>query len=336
MKNKIGISMIIPTKDRGKDLEELLLSLEQNNISGRSDIEVIIIDNNNNLEKIKEVKDLCSKFKLNYLHESLPGKAFAVNKGILNAKGELLAFTDDDAIIKDSDWLDIMAEKFKKNPKLGYVSGNVIAISKKNEAAKIWEKKGGLSKGSEEKYWSRDFLNKIKFKLFPWPFNKMCAGANCMISKKALLEAGLFNILLENEKMTAGGTLEVGYRIAKNGYEFLYTPDSRVFHKHPKTIQDLHKKMIAYGKGDTAYQMCVFLEHGDLRSLWWSLFGHACYTLSKVAKRLVGKFNFPLSFIFNNLNGNIIGGPLFLQYYLTEGRKLKENYSKYIKSHIND
>ncbi len=331
MKNNIEISLIVATANRDVNITKLLDSLKDSGILKRKDIEVIVVSNNREVQKISKVEEICDMYGVVLLHEKIPGKSYAVNRGIYSARGKYIAFTDDDVIIKDANWLDIMVGKFKKYPKLGYVSGNVIALNQDSEAEIIWERKGGLSKGLKEKYWSRSFLGQLRYRIFPWLFKDICAGANSMIPRKVLEEIGFYNVLLENLVIVGGGTLEIGYRIAKSGYELLYTPESQVFHKHPKTIEELKRKMKNYGIFDTAHPMCIFIEHRDFRYLWWAVFGHSTYTVKKLINRVFGRYPFPSTYILKNLEGNILGWLYFIHYYYFKGgRKSKIEYFKNI------
>lgn len=330
-KQKIKISVIVPTLNRGDSLTCFLKSLQKIGTLNRSDTEVLIINNNNDQKTIESTKNICDKFGVRFCHETSIGKPYALNTGIIASNGRYLVFTDDDVEIYDPMWFDKMVSEFSKNKKLGYVSGNVIAYDKDADVVKMWEKKGGLSKGLEKKYWSRSFLNNPIYKVKPWQFNKICAGANCVIPKSVLEEIGGYNILLESGIVGHGATLEIGYKIARSGYELLYTPESEVYHKHPKTQKGLLHKMYIYGIGDTAYHMSIFLEFLDFRSLWWSLIGHSLYTVkNKLIPSLLGKYPFPPRFVLAGLKGNIAGPILFVySYVFLGGLKEKNGYRKF-------
>jgi len=332
-KQKIKISIIVPTLNRGDSLTCFLKSLQKIGTLNRNDTEVLIVSNNNDKEIIESTKNICDKFGVRFCHESSPGKPYALNTGIIASSGQFLVFTDDDVEIYDPLWFDKMVSEFSKNKKLGYVSGNVIAYDKNTDVVKMWEKKGGLSKGLEKKYWSRSFLNSTIYKVKPWQFNKICAGANCVIPKSVLEEIGGYNILLESGIVGHGATLEIGYKIARSGYELLYTPESEVYHKHPKTQEGLLRKMYIYGIGDTAYHMSIFLEFLDFRSLWWSLVGHSLYTIkNKLIPSLFGKYPFPSRFVLAGLKGNIAGPILFIySYVFLGGLKEKSEYYKFTR-----
>lgn len=330
-KQKIKVSIIVPTLNRGDSLTCFLKSLQKIGTLDRNDTEVLIVNNNNDKEVIELTKNICDKFGVRFCHESSPGKPYALNTGIIASNGQFLVFTDDDVEIYDSKWFDKMISEFSKNKKLGYVSGNVIAYDKNTDIVKMWEKKGGLSKGLEKKYWSRSFLDSTIYKVKPWQFNKMCAGANCVIPKSILEKIGGYNILLESGIVGHGVTLEIGYKIARSRYELLYTPESEVYHKHPKTQEGLLRKMYIYGIGDTAYHMSIFLEFLDFRSLWWSLIGHSLYTIkNKLIPSLFGKYPFPPRFVLAGLKGNVAGPILFVySYVFLGGLKEKNEYRKF-------
>lgn len=111
----MGISIIICTYNRSEMLRETLQSLLiQDGVAG-IDYEVIIVDNNSNDNTKELVSVFMPEFKsrLRYIFEPRQGKSYALNTAIENAKGEILAFTDDD-IILDKNWLMAGYEAFKK------------------------------------------------------------------------------------------------------------------------------------------------------------------------------------------------------------------------------
>ena len=324
------VSLVIPTYGRPDDLSRLLDSLKAHKYLTKDWLEVIVVDNNPDKSARTAVNDACRKYKVKFAHEDTQGKAFAVNRGIRIASGEFIANTDDDTVVAQDDWLELMLAHFDEHPKLAYVSGNVVAMNLEDGVAGMWEKKGGLSKGLKPKYWSREFLESARFKYKPWQFKDMCAGANNMVRRSVLTQIGGYSILLEGvPPFQAGGTIEIGYRIARAGYELLYDPNARILHEHPTEGKELWHKMFAYGQGDTGYQMSNFLQYGDLRCLWWSLVGHSCYTISqKLVKRAFGKYPLATSYILAGLFGNIIGGPRFAWNYFLKGRKMMNHYKQ--------
>jgi len=307
-KNNILISLIVATRDRINDLASLLESLRIYGYFKRTGFEVIIVDNSYGSDELKE---LCRHYGAKYSLESCPGKSRALNKGIGISSGQYLAFTDDDIVVRDNYSFDILARDLKDNENIGYVSGNVIAAKIVSSAQKIWETKGGLSKGKSSKLWTNDEFASYRFS--PWPLFRICAGANCMIPRKVLDQVGGYSELLGPGAMIGHGeSLEIGYRIIKSGYEMKYNSESCVYHNHPAKDREIKSKLYIYGIGDTAIHAHIFWEFFDLRSLWWAFIGHPAYTMNKFLKRWFGKYPLPSDYILYSLAGSLMGATLYL------------------------
>lgn len=138
MQKTIKYSIIVATKNRYYDLNDLLISFKENLLLDRRDVEVIIIDNGS---RTKNIYDLCNHFGVKYLLENTGGKSRALNKGIKKSRGIFAVFTDDDVIIKDKYWLEKLSQHFLEYPNLGYVSGNIIGLKLTSKAQKMWEKR---------------------------------------------------------------------------------------------------------------------------------------------------------------------------------------------------
>jgi len=164
----IAYSIIVATKDNPTSLKMFLESLKACRILHKNNIEVIIVYNGSEQSNALEIEKVCRGYKgykgynVIYISEPCPGQSCAVNTGIAHANGKFIVFTDDDVEVYDKNWLDKLNRHFKEKKNLGYVSGNVKAKELKTEAQKIWEAKGGLSKGSQYKYFSKDFLKKFQ------------------------------------------------------------------------------------------------------------------------------------------------------------------------------
>src|SRR3990170_7260878 len=106
MEKRNFISVIIPTYNRCHDLKNTLNSLLRQRIIDDLDFEIIIVDNNSNDQTSDLVKGYIERFhrELKYFFEPKQGKLFALNHGIDEAHGNILAFTDD-CIIQE-DWVE--------------------------------------------------------------------------------------------------------------------------------------------------------------------------------------------------------------------------------------
>jgi len=314
----IKYTILVATRKRLSNITRLLKSLKQTGISKRLDTEILIVDNSSN---VTVLNNICNRYNARYIKEVKIGKAIALNTGIRNAHGEYIIFTDDDVVVNDLLWLDKLISHFKTIPNLGYVSGNVVARSIKTHAQKIWEKKGGLSKGTESKHFTKRILR--EFKLLPWPLTKICAGANCIIPKKILMDVGGFcSFFGPGSPIGHGESLLIGYEIMKRGYDLYYDPKAIVLHDHPEDDKSIKQKLFLYGIGDTAVHLYLFIKYGDKRSLFWSIGGHQLYVMKNFIKWFFGYYALPPSYTIYSLVGSFYGPIKFIkEYYLNRGKK---------------
>ena len=68
--------------------------------------DVLVVDNNSQDRTCELVEDFCRRYpdRFRYLFEPQPGKSYALNAGIREARGDVLAFTDDDVTVEPA-WL---------------------------------------------------------------------------------------------------------------------------------------------------------------------------------------------------------------------------------------
>jgi len=113
----LEISVIIPTYNREEHLKNCLSSLL---IQTKKPLEILIIDNSDNLYSKKVVNLFEEQFKLKNIliynfKNSINSGALARNLGALKAKGDLIAFLDDDVLL-DSNYYEEIEKVFLKYP----------------------------------------------------------------------------------------------------------------------------------------------------------------------------------------------------------------------------
>jgi glucosyl-dolichyl phosphate glucuronosyltransferase len=119
-------SVVIPTFNRASDLRKTLDSLSR--IATTSEWEAIVVDNNSTDDTRVAVEESVSTFPVNlrYLFEPEQGRSAALNAGILVARGEVIATTDDDVEV-EPDWLDRAGEALETLD-CDYVGGKVLPV----------------------------------------------------------------------------------------------------------------------------------------------------------------------------------------------------------------
>ncbi len=122
MKNEPFVSVIVCTRDRAKTLKKYALeSLKKLNYKN---FEVIIVDDASKDNTLELAKSFKGKFKnLRIIrNKKNKGLCYVRNLGINYAKGEIVAFTDDDCYV-DKNWVKELVKTFEKNKKVACVGG---------------------------------------------------------------------------------------------------------------------------------------------------------------------------------------------------------------------
>jgi cellulose synthase/poly-beta-1,6-N-acetylglucosamine synthase-like glycosyltransferase len=114
------ISTIVPTYRRPKDLARCLNALGQQTRSA-DEVIVVIRDSDNETRAYLEAFNL-QCLPLHIVKVSFPGVVAAMNAGLDYSKGDIIAFTDDDAV-SHSDWLEKIEAHFLSSKTIGGVGG---------------------------------------------------------------------------------------------------------------------------------------------------------------------------------------------------------------------
>src|SRR5215469_3709073 len=104
--SEMQISVILCIYNGADSLPAALTSLSKMSIPDGMSWEVVLVNNNSTDETGKIIEEFArtSGFTVQHLFEPKQGRAFALNAGIRKARGEIIAFTDDDVIV-DPQWL---------------------------------------------------------------------------------------------------------------------------------------------------------------------------------------------------------------------------------------
>lgn len=107
-------SVIIPTRNRLQALERCLDALASQTLP-TSSFEVIAVDDGSEPALFFEPARWASKFELKLIRQENTGPAGARNRGVFEARGEFLAFTDDDCLPTPT-WLEKLVAALREKP----------------------------------------------------------------------------------------------------------------------------------------------------------------------------------------------------------------------------
>jgi GT2 family glycosyltransferase len=245
------ISAVVCTRGRPQELERCLIALRA--ISYR-DCEIIIVDNappdDASQRAFRRLVGDDPRFK--YVVEPAPGLARARNHALRVARGEIVAFADDDVHV-DPLWLDGILGGFRRGKGIGAVTGMVASASLLTRAeqffdARVW----WSSRCAQRVYWERRGPDDPV--IHPYSAGRFGTGANMAFRRDLMLALGGFD-----EALGAGATtgspedLDAFIRVLRSGYGLSYEPSALVWHEHRSDDEALRRQMYEYGKGLSIY-----------------------------------------------------------------------------------
>lgn len=234
------VSVIIPVYNDLERLKTCLEALEEQTYP-RNLYEVIVVNNDpsQNIEphivNSNNVRVICESHRSSYA---------ARNKGILNAKGAVIAFTDSDCIPK-SNWIEKGVTNLLNEPHCGLVAGRIEVFCSDPEnptAIELYEK-----------------ITAFKQKIYV-ERSKFGATANLFTFKNIIQKVGCFN-----DTLLSSGDFEWGNRVFEAGYKQIYADDTCVSHPALKTFGQRFRKRIRiirgkYKSGTLNFSLRLFMK----------------------------------------------------------------------------
>lgn len=231
-------SVVIPTYNRKEKLKETLKSVLDQSFK---DFEVIVVDDGSSDDTREIVRESGkTQGQVSYFHQPNTGPAKARNLGTKQAKGQLIAFTDDDCVLPH-DWLERLLEGFQKHSEVVGVGGYLQASEEtlKKSIFARYERYVSL-----RSYETRD-------KEVVSGFDCPAGGTNNMAyTKKVIEEVGGFD---EAFPVAAGEDADIKLRITKLGYKLLYLP-LKVEHHQDYHLKGFLKQSFNRGIGSFYFQ----------------------------------------------------------------------------------
>lgn len=239
------ITVIVCTRDRPASLSVALksiLALDYPNF------DVIVVDNAAATDASRECVETLDDSRVRLISEPRPGLSRARNRGVIEATGDILAFTDDDVVV-DRLWLRALMDAFDSGQSVDCVSGLVPAAEIRTPAQAYFERLVSWSETTETRIF--ELANPpTDIPLFPFAVRHYGTGANFAFDRKALVRLGGFDELLGAGTATGGGEdLDVFFRVLRSGAQLVYEPAAIVWHRHRSTNDDVLEQAGTYGLG---------------------------------------------------------------------------------------
>jgi GT2 family glycosyltransferase len=221
-------SIVIPTRNRPGQLAACLEAVAALRFP-RERFETIVIDDGGDRPPDVGLEEVTGRARARIVRQSATGPAAARNRGASEARGEILAFLDDDCA-PEPDWLDALDRALAARPGAG-AGGRTVNALPENPYA-------GASQALIDylyAYYNRDSS--------PEP---MFTTSNLALPREPFLEIGGFD---QRFARAGGEDRELCLRWARGGGEIRYAPEAIVRHSHRLDLRGFLRQHFTYGRG---------------------------------------------------------------------------------------
>jgi glycosyltransferase involved in cell wall biosynthesis len=265
------ITVILCTYNRCQSLAKALDSIAKSIVPESTEWEVLVVDNNSDDQTREVAQDFCRRYpnRFRYLFEPRQGKSYALNSGIQEARGDVLAFMDDDVTV-ESTWL--------RNLTAGLCSGE-------------WAGAGGRilpqwtcappSWFPEKDWFGMAPLAMFDLGLEPGPLTDPPFGTNMAFHRRMFEKYGVFRTDLgpRSDNEIRSEDTEFGGRLLAAGERLKYEPAAVVHHSvPPKRLQRQYFLTWWFDKGRADIR-----EAGVSAETTWFVCGVPLHLLRKLA-----------------------------------------------------
>lgn len=235
------------------------------------DFEVLVVDNAPGRGGTRRLLEGIEDPRVRIVEEPLPGLSHARNRGVLHARGQVIAFTDDDAVT-DAGWLPEMLDVLASDPggEVGGVTGIALPAELRHRSQRFFESRGGFPKDLRPLVWSLGHVSpRISAfgergeggPLHPLTTARVGAGVSMAFRREVLEMVGPFDPALGAGTPTLGGEdMDIFARVLRAGRAIVHTPDAVLFHSHRPTLGELHRQIHGNGTGSAALLVKALLE----------------------------------------------------------------------------
>lgn len=222
----IRLSLIIPTYNRAASLVAALESVVRQTADPAS-WECLVVDNASTDDTAERFAGFTARhpgFSLRMVSEPQPGVSHARNRGLLEARADLLAWIDDDERIGEG-FIAAYLEFFAAHPGALAAGGRIIA-----------EYPAGRPRWMS-RYAERPVANPMDFgpAVRPFPRGRVPGGGNMAFRREAAVRYGGFDVSLGRvgRKLTGGEENDFFGRLLCGGETLWYVPGAVMWHIIP-------------------------------------------------------------------------------------------------------
>ena len=210
------VSVVVPVWNSPKLIRLCLEALARQSCP-RDRFEVLVVDNGSTDETADVVRSFPA---VRLLSEPVPGSYKARNRGLSEARGAYVAFTDADCI-PAPDWLSAAIAQASTNPDAGIIAGRIELFRSSADSNEVCD------------WYERLFA----FNQAAYAAKGICLTANWLSPRQLLQSMGGFS-----SELKSGGDVDLSSRIAASGRCLVYADSMVVGHPIRGSLQELMQK----------------------------------------------------------------------------------------------
>jgi glycosyltransferase involved in cell wall biosynthesis len=231
MRRDPALSVVIPTRDRPRQLKECLAGIAR--LECHSGLEVLIVDDGGSAELASVVDRFRHAYDVRLLRQRHAGPAAARNAGAARASGSLLAFIDDDVIV-DAGWADAIERTAGDCPGAA-IGGRTLNSLPHNPYAST----------------SEQIIELAYHHYNSGPGGpRFFAARNLALPMPDFLAVGGFDPSFQTSE-----DREFCDRWRESGRRMVCAPAAIALHSNPLTLRSFWRQHLGYGQGAFAYHV---------------------------------------------------------------------------------
>lgn len=243
------VTVAVCTRGRPEDLARCLEALLAQRDAPPH--ELVVVDN---APADTLTQELVARFpECRYVVEEPGGLGFARNRALREARGEVLAFVDDDALPAEG-WLRAVASVFAADPSIGVCGGPTVPVELETRAQELFEERGGFPQDFERRVYGLETPAGWHARHWPLLAGSLFSGCNLALRVEPLRELGGFDDAMGPGTPTTGGDdHDIVYRLLVAGQRLAVEPTALMRHRHRPDMAALESQLRSWGCGTVAF-----------------------------------------------------------------------------------
>jgi len=246
-----SLTAVVCTHDRPALLARCLRSLRAlraRRWASAVELELLVVDDAPSDERTRAL--VVGLADVRYVREPHVGLDFARNRAWREARGEFVAYFDDDVTV-DPGWLAGFVEACAEHPDAAAVTGPVLPYALTTRAQVLFEEFGGLGHRLAK---ARFGATRAGDAIYPCAPGILGTGCNMALRRDVVAAIGGFDEALDTGRpLPGGGDLDILYRFVRASHPVVVEPRCLVFHEHRSDYPALRHQLWTWGLGTMAF-----------------------------------------------------------------------------------